>query len=94
MSPEEQTVTEDVAMQLFCISCGREQYPGAVPDISRGEEGCLYCDFVPPVLTTAQRRDPVEQIAGAQALGSGHRDRLAQLRAGKKAQATEPRVQR
>jgi hypothetical protein len=77
MSPEEQTLTEDVAMQLFCINCGREQYPGAVPDISRGEEGCLYCDFVPPILTVSE-----------------YRNRLAQLRASQKAQATEPRVQR
>jgi hypothetical protein len=64
MSPEEQIPTEDVAMQLFCINCGREQYPPLISAISHGEEPCLYCNVTPPVLPTAEYRALLRQRAG------------------------------
>jgi hypothetical protein len=62
--PPEDEITEDVAMQVFCTNCGREQYPPLVSAISHGEEPCLYCDVTPPVLTTAGYRALLRQRAG------------------------------
>jgi hypothetical protein len=64
MSPEEQIPIEDIAMQVFCTNCGREQYPPLVNAISHGEEPCLYCDVTPPVLTTAEYRALLRERAG------------------------------
>jgi hypothetical protein len=43
-------------MQVFCTTCGREQYPPLISAISQGEEPCLYCDVIPPALTVAEYR--------------------------------------
>lgn len=34
---------EDVAMQMRCIHCGREQWAITVAPISHGEAGCAWC---------------------------------------------------
>jgi hypothetical protein len=64
MLPEEQIPTEDIAMQVFCANCGREQYPPLINAISHGEEPCLYCDVIPPVLTVAEYRALLRERAG------------------------------
>ncbi len=64
MLPEEPIQTEDVAMQRFCINCGRDQYEPMVNAISHGEEPCLYCDVTPPVLTASEYRALLRERAG------------------------------
>jgi len=42
---------EQIAMQVRCIYCKKEQYSSAVLLISRGEHPCVWCGKVPPILT-------------------------------------------
>lgn len=41
----------DIAMQVRCLYCRREQYAPAVWAISHGTHPCVWCGKTPPVLT-------------------------------------------
>ena len=47
-------MTGDLAMQMRCIQCRREQYAPAVLAISHGEHPCVWCGHTPPQLTVAE----------------------------------------
>ena len=50
-------MSKDVAMQVRCVKCFREQYALAVWAISHGNAGCSWCGHVPPVMTAREFRD-------------------------------------
>lgn len=54
----------DMAMQMRCIGCKREQYAPAVLSISNGESGCAWCGFVPPILTVGEYRERIRPARG------------------------------
>lgn len=54
--------TKDIAMQVKCIYCGREQYAIAVYDISYGKHPCVWCGKTPPILTEKKWREKLNAL--------------------------------
>ena len=53
---------EDIAMQVRCIYCDKEQYAIAVWSISHGEHPCVWCGKTPPVLTVTEYRERMNKF--------------------------------
>lgn len=55
--PDEEPEDREVAMQVRCLHCLREQYAPAVMPISFGDAGCVWCGHVSKKMTEAEYRN-------------------------------------
>lgn len=46
-----------VAMQIYCVHCGKEQYLPAVWEISHGKEPCCWCGEMSKEMTEKEYRN-------------------------------------
>jgi hypothetical protein len=56
---------DDVAMQLRCVHCLREQYALNVPAVSTGEYGCCWCGRRSQPMTEAEYHQAIRQRRAA-----------------------------
>lgn len=48
---DEDVIGDDIAMQVRCVHCLREQYALAVMAVSLGEAGCVWCGAMSKPMT-------------------------------------------
>jgi ribosomal protein S27E len=54
-------MSKEIAMQVRCIYCKREQYAPAVYEISHGKHPCVWCGKTPPVMTESEWRLKIKE---------------------------------
>ena len=57
---------ETLAMQDYCVHCGREQWAPAVREISNGLEACVWCGKKSTPMTEAEYRSMRHSAKGGQ----------------------------
>jgi hypothetical protein len=55
----------DMAIQVRCVKCLREQYAPAVISISRGEHPCVWCGEPGKKMTEAEYRQAINEARKA-----------------------------
>lgn len=54
MTSQNEPDAQSVVYQPRCVNCKREQYALNVASVSRGDSGCCWCGFIPPVFVDEQ----------------------------------------